>query len=162
MKDGQVAKRHPVSEETQPMSEKLPPADRMQVLVTSLAVAGMSLSVPPSAEPLVELMDWRVMRIREPGRCHDHLVGRRGSRGRVSSAVQSIDFLSLTGLTQSGRQYVLHGPPGHDDDATYVWESLLRMTNRTASVTDLTRAVLRRHQRMASRVGQSASPNQIF
>lgn len=41
--------------------------------------------------------------------------------GRVSSAVVTFDVDSLRGVTRSGRVYQLHGVPGVDRDAAYLW-----------------------------------------
>jgi len=39
----------------------------------------------------------------------------------VSSAIASFDFSARTGVTASGRKYMLIGESGRDDDTDYVW-----------------------------------------
>ncbi|PMY01398.1 hypothetical protein, partial [Pseudomonas sp. GW460-13] len=42
--------------------------------------------------------------------------------GRVSTPIVSFNLGKRTGITASGRRYILVGPPGFDDDAEFVWE----------------------------------------
>lgn len=58
-----------------------------------------------------------------------HLVGfvLEEQSGRVSSAVKGIDAVSRTVTSESGRTFVLEGPPGVDPDADYVMSILRRL-----------------------------------
>ena len=58
-----------------------------------------------------------------------HLVGLVVAQqvGRVSSAIASIDANSRTVTTETGRTFVLEGPPGVDPDAAYVLSMLRRL-----------------------------------
>lgn len=53
-----------------------------------------------------------------------HFVGvnlTEGGEGRVSSAIQTFDPRTMTGVTASGRAYFLVGEGGTSMDAQYVW-----------------------------------------
>jgi hypothetical protein len=78
-------------------------------------------TAPVGEEPIIDLIFWSIWRTE---RSEIHLVGIRpeSMTGRVSSALSSIDATSRNAITQSGREYRLIGPPGHHDDASYVWE----------------------------------------
>jgi len=71
-------------------------------------------------EPEIEISRWRVFETETGER---HFVGVRAAQGtgRVSSSIIEFDILSRTGVTASGRRYVLVGEPGTDDEADYVW-----------------------------------------
>ena len=99
---------------------------------------------PLSREPVAVMTHWRVFQLRGPstGRRSRHLVGHAGGEGRVCSALASLDLLTLTAISGSGRFYRLLGPPGHDPDAQYVWNAWTRVTGAT-HVRDVTRALLR-------------------
>jgi hypothetical protein len=58
-----------------------------------------------------------------------HLVGRvvETQSGRVSAAIVSIDSVSRTATTESGRNFTLQGPPGVDPDAQYLLTGLIRL-----------------------------------
>ena len=53
-----------------------------------------------------------------------HFVGFNAADqdGRVSTPIVSFNAAERSGVTFSGRCYILVGPPGFDDDAEYVWE----------------------------------------
>jgi hypothetical protein len=72
-------------------------------------------------EPEVVLVRWRVMETEGGDR---HLIGARedGITGRVSTAITMFDSSRMMAMTQSGRTYQLHGAPGYNADAQYVWE----------------------------------------
>ena len=98
---------------------------------------------PVSRDPVAVMTHWRLFQLLGPtGRHSRHLVGRAGGEGRVCSALASIDLVSLTAVSGSGRMYLLQGTPGHDPDAQYVWDAWTRVTGVT-HVRDVTRALLR-------------------
>jgi len=83
-------------------------------------------------EPKLSLANWQVYET-ETGECH--LVGYCVERfeGRVSSAITAFDPASRCVVTRSGRSYRLHGTPGFDDDADYVWQNWKRINSVTHS-----------------------------
>ena len=76
---------------------------------------------PVSLQPEATLIRWRVF---ETERRERHFAGHcvESARGRVSSAIVWFDLSTRTGVTMSGRRYVLSGGPGYDDEAEYVWQ----------------------------------------
>ena len=59
-----------------------------------------------------------------------HFVGvnlTEGGEGRVSSAIQTFDPRTMTGVTASGRAYFLVGDGGTSMDAMYVWSAWKRI-----------------------------------
>jgi hypothetical protein len=72
-------------------------------------------------QPVVWLEQWRVLQADQVFR---HFVGFSiaDQDGRVSTPIVSFDAGERSGVTLSGRRYVLVGPSGFDDDAAYVWE----------------------------------------
>ena len=98
---------------------------------------------PVSREPVAVMTQWRLFQLLGlTGRGSRHLVGRAGGEGRVCSALASIDLVSLTAVSGSGRIYLLQGPHGHDPDAQYVWDAWTQVTGATHA-RDVTRALLR-------------------
>lgn len=94
---------------------------------------------PVSEQPEVFLHSWRVFEVeceREPGVLTRHFVGRIGSSGRVSSAIQTFDSESGKGFTSSGRVYELVGPPGYSPDGLYVW-GIWKDMNKVIKETDM-------------------------
>lgn len=87
-------------------------------------------------QPVIELRCWRVY---ETERGERHFVGQSiaSATGRVSSAIQKFDPESRTGITRSGRQYVLQGGPGYDADAMHVW-SVWSMVNAVIEAKNVT------------------------
>ncbi|HEX8917306.1 MAG TPA: hypothetical protein VF898_02290 [Chloroflexota bacterium] len=75
-----------------------------------------------SVQPELFLRDWTVYEIQP--KLTRHFVGynMQDREGRVSSAVQTFDPSTGTGITKSGRTYQLIGAPGHDPDGEYVWK----------------------------------------
>lgn len=71
-------------------------------------------------DPVIHLQRWCVMETQHGTR---HLVGHNMDRweGRASTAIQSIDPVTRTVTTLSGRVYELVGPAGYDSNGTYVW-----------------------------------------
>ena len=84
----------------------------------------MTMQMRPAASvserPRITLERWAVY---ETERSEHHFVGYslETRSGRVSSAIVSYDSKTQTGVTRSGRLYVLTGPPSIDEDAEYVW-----------------------------------------
>ena len=89
-----------------------------------------------SDEPEICLQCWSVF---ETERKERHFVGQNMDcgTGRVSSAIQTFDAESRTGVTRSGRRYVLVGGPGHHDDATHTW-AMWKMLNDVRQSKDVT------------------------
>lgn len=83
------------------------------------------MSPLPSAsiaeQPVVWLERWHVLQADNVFR---HFVGFSvaDQDGRVSTPIVSFNAVERTGITASGRRYVLVGPRGFDEDAQYVWE----------------------------------------
>lgn len=75
---------------------------------------------PVDDEPTITLGAWS---IRETNTGSRHFVGFNLASldGRVSTPIVSFDPDTRTGVTASGRRYVLVGPAGFDRDAEYVW-----------------------------------------
>jgi hypothetical protein len=87
-------------------------------------------------QPEITLCSWRVY---ETERGEHHFVGYcvENESGRVSSAIVTFDAKVRTGVTRSGRRYVLAGEPGFDQDALYVW-SVWAARYGVAETTDVT------------------------
>lgn len=89
---------------------------------------------PVGAEPEVTLVRWQVRQVAPAGT--RHCVGWAEYEGRVSSAVLEFDRGSRVLLTRSGRRYHLHGQPGVDPDAEWVW-GRWSLANQVARWTDV-------------------------
>ncbi|MFM0223008.1 hypothetical protein [Paraburkholderia dipogonis] len=76
-------------------------------------------------DPVVLLESWS---IRESNTGARHFVGFNLAErdGRVSTAIISFDPITRTGVTATGRRYVLVGRAGFDRDAEYVWQWAVR------------------------------------
>ncbi|CAG4886734.1 hypothetical protein [Paraburkholderia saeva] len=76
-------------------------------------------------DPIVSLESWS---IRESSTGARHFVGFNLAErdGRVSTAIISFDATTRTGVTATGRRYVLVGRAGFDRDAEYVWQWAVR------------------------------------
>lgn len=98
---------------------------------------------PVAVEPETRLHTWRVMELPDGSR---HLVGCAlpAREGRTSSEVLQFDVQQLRAVTGSGRVYELVGPPGHDDDAMYVWDRWRRIYE-LVEFTDVTELVWAEH-----------------
>ena len=77
-------------------------------------------------QPVVWLERWRVL---QADLVFRHFVGFciADQDGRVSTPIVSFNAVERTGITASGRRYILVGLPGFDDDAEYVWECYSRV-----------------------------------
>jgi len=78
-------------------------------------------------EPEVTLVNWQVfdIRWRRMGNFKTlHFVGDcvGTSGGRVSSAIQSFNKLTMQGTSRSGRVYTLSGLPGRSAEAAKIWD----------------------------------------
>ncbi|AOY96130.1 hypothetical protein BKK79_31340 [Cupriavidus sp. USMAA2-4] len=91
---------------------------------------------PVEDEPEIALRLWRVF---ETERGERHFIGQNidSRTGRVSSAIHSFDPQSRTGVTRSGRRYVLVGGPGDDEDATHTW-TLWKLVNDVRTANNVT------------------------
>ncbi|ARL23929.1 hypothetical protein [Burkholderia pseudomallei] len=83
---------------------------------------------PVDDEPTITLGAWS---IRETNTGNRHFVGFNLASldGRVSTPIVSFDPGTRTGVSASGRRYVLVGPAGFDRDAEYVWRWAVRAWN---------------------------------
>jgi hypothetical protein len=79
-------------------------------------------------KPEITLCRWKVI---ETERLERHFVGLSvaSNTGRVSSAIQSFDPETRTGVTRSGRRYVLLGAPGDDPDGMHTWAVWARVND---------------------------------
>lgn len=93
-----------------------------------------------TAQPELTLVDWKIL---ETQRGERHFVGYviENQEGRVSSAIEQFDPVSLRGVTRSGRVYRLYGAPGFNRDAEYVWKRWVQL-NAITEYLDVTDAVL--------------------
>jgi hypothetical protein len=99
--------------------------ESLKDLVLYLTRGGVHGIAPVSQQPRADLMNWRLFRVHWPnGRRTRHMIGRniRTDEGRVCSAIKGVDFNASTFTTASGRTYQIHGPSGHDGDASYVFD----------------------------------------
>jgi hypothetical protein len=102
-------------------------------LMTPLSTAAERPTLTMSHWSIWELqLSWLTSRTR-------HLVGRvvEEGCGKVSSTVVAIDAERRTVTTETGRVYVLQGPPGTDPDAAYTLHGFIRM-HGASSETDVT------------------------
>jgi hypothetical protein len=91
---------------------------------------------PIVERPEINLRNWRVART-DAG--SHHFIGHdiEECEGRVSTAIARFDRTTRKGVTASGRVYEVHGDPGHNADAEYVWRMWMR-ANRLAETSDVT------------------------
>ena len=77
-------------------------------------------SKPVANQPEADLVRWQIYQVENGDR---HLSGYEinYSEGRASSKIASFDPKTARCVTSSGRVYQLHGEPGQDRDAEYVW-----------------------------------------
>lgn len=106
-------------------------------------------ALPTSIQPELTLIDWSIREIHCPRGVERVLVGycTENREGRTSSAIESIDPKSLICTTVSGRVYCLHGRPGHDPDADYVFRGWSRV-NDVTQTSDVTRELWEEHLRL--------------
>jgi len=82
---------------------------------------------PVDQVPTLELASWTVYEVlgKDGVSKEYHFVGYNITEyeGRVSSKIINYDKESKTGVTRSGRQYILRGESGFNSDAAYVWNN---------------------------------------
>lgn len=122
-------------------SQARPSADLPQRLIGSNMPVWRT--APVSSQPELSLRSWRIFELLNGDR---HLIGycTENHEGRVSTAIRTFDASALHATTATGRVYALHGSPGADLDADYVWSRWAR-TNSVESWTDVTGAVWEHH-----------------
>jgi len=93
----------------------------------------------PDGETRVVMEHWSVAEVTcaEIGHATQHLVGVVDDLGRVCSPIQEFDHNKMEAVTRSGKIYELHGRPGSDIDAKYVFANWCEM-NGITKVTDVT------------------------
>jgi hypothetical protein len=93
-------------------------------------------SSPVAERPTITLSDWCVYQIDAGTR---HLVGRNddSDHGRVSSAIESVDYPPLRARTRSGRIYELRMPGDLHPDASYTWHQWCQL-NQVSWYVDVT------------------------
>ena len=98
---------------------------------------------PTEEQNTLTLEDWKILELQNGDR---HLVGHciENQEGRVSSAIRNFDPGSLRFQTKAGRVYLLHGPPGINMDAEYVW-ARWAFVNSVSSWTDVTEVAWNKH-----------------
>ena len=93
------------------------------------AAANTPLVLMPGVEiqPCVDLVPWRVMRLKLDAIHYDLLVGydMATGYGRASTPIQAFDAARAEATTRSGRIYRLVEAPGYNDDGEYVFRTLL-------------------------------------
>lgn len=97
-----------------------------------------------SAQPEISLGRWRIVEVQTEGmQIQRHFIGYniKDREGRVSTAIQEMDFAARRGVTRSGRVYELVGPPGYDPDGEWVWQSWARV-NKLSNERDVTDEVV--------------------
>lgn len=95
---------------------------------------------PDISEKTVKLTNWAIYEV-ESEFLHStrHFVGTvSNGDGRVSSPIQSFDYKNMSGITRSGKEYVLIGYPGSGDAFTYVFSNWCVM-NQITSMIDVTK-----------------------
>ncbi|MGA7778908.1 MAG: hypothetical protein WCA85_14535 [Paraburkholderia sp.] len=121
---------------------------------------------PVDDEAEIVLARWS---IRQTASGDRHFVGFNvlAQDGRVSTAIVAFDAATRTGITKSGRRYVLSGRAGFDRDAEYVWGVVVR-AREIHSWTDVTeqlvpdlRMVLSAAERETSEKSSSTDSTQI-
>jgi hypothetical protein len=87
---------------------------RRRQLLTNAKWEFVVLTQSPSvdAQPSVELNSWSIRECPRPdGQTSLHFCGKVGERGRVSSAILTLDWSNRRGTTSSSRVYRLIGDP---------------------------------------------------
>jgi hypothetical protein len=115
-------------------------------MVAQMRCASVHAIASVDIEPSTAMTRWRLFQVRRSeGQRTRHLVGRADREGRVCSAIVAMDVQAMRMTTESGRVYQLHGAPGRDWDADYVFGIWKRLTGPTHP-RDLTRALVRLRQ----------------
>src|SRR5262245_7995036 len=91
----------------------------------------VQIEVSAGQEAQICLIEWCVFERHDSG--SRHLVGRntKTQRGRISTPLKSFDATTVSATTQSGRRYLLVGPPCDTEvrDAWAQWMLLQSMTH---------------------------------
>lgn len=121
-------------------------SEPLAAMLAEAVAASVHMIVPVDIEPSTDMTRWRLFQVRRlDGKRTRHLVGRADREGRVCSAIVAMDLQALRMTTESGRVYQLHGSPGRDSDAEYVFGTWKRFAEATHP-RDLTRAFMRLRQ----------------
>ena len=86
---------------------------------------GLYGTMPPTeVQPDVVLTHWSVIRISSGAEHWDVLLGHctESGIGRLSTPLMEFNATNAIATTRSGREYLLSGPHGVDEDALYVYE----------------------------------------
>lgn len=119
-------------------------------------------TAPIANLPQLTLHAWSVFEVQLPteaGRWTRHFVGfaSETGHGQVSSAVETFDPATGSGVTRSGRVYRLRGRPGSDPNVAYVWICWKKIGGVTAE-REVADEVFAEIQRAAPGRNGSASP----
>ena len=97
----------------------------------------------PDGETRVVIEHWSVAEVTCAGIGYatQHLVGVVDGLGRVCSPIQEFDHNKMEAVTRSGKIYELHGRPGSDMSADYVFAQWCRL-NEIDEWTDVTNEYL--------------------
>lgn len=79
--------------------------------------------LPRTGPAEIHLQCWT---IRELPSGERRFCGFADYQGKVSSPITHFDPVTRTGVTASGRRYVLVGRCGYDQDADFTWQRLMR------------------------------------
>jgi hypothetical protein len=100
-----------------------------EALINALAYGGVHSAAPVDQVPDVSLRQWAVYEATDnEGKISRHFVGFDAYQceGRASTSIVNFDKQTMMGTTSSGREYLLRGNPGYNDDAHYVWSIFKR------------------------------------
>jgi hypothetical protein len=114
------------------MTEQLDNPDDFRLRLIDI-IGGLTPQPSAADQPVATLVRWRFLR----ASTGLHLVGYCLERceGRVSSAIVRVDLASRQCASVSGRNYVLRGPGGHDEDAAWVWSQVAGSNGLTEDLT---------------------------
>jgi hypothetical protein len=105
--------------ETQTITEEF------KMTIKPMPDGGLFGTLPsPEVQPDVVLTNWSVTRVSSGTDHWDVLLGRctESNIGRLSTPLIELNAATAIAITRSGREYLLSGPPGTDEDAIYVYE----------------------------------------
>jgi hypothetical protein len=104
---------------------KQPNTAELKMTIKPMPDGGLFGTMPPTEiQPDVVLTNWSVMRISSGTEYWDVLLGRctENGIGRLSTPLMEFNATNAIAITRSGREYLLSGPSGIDEDALYVYE----------------------------------------
>ena len=97
--------------------------DKQNQILEIWISGGIHAVEPVSVQPVTYIDYWQLIQVTHAdGGCSRHLYGRVNNEGRVCSDIVSFDLERITATTKSGRQYMVLGPPGRDEDAVWVYD----------------------------------------